>query len=109
MHDCNQTPREIRDQEFSGERAASRGREGLHPADIKAALEKKGLSLSELSRRHGYHPSAAGRALRVPWPALERVIADALSMEPATIWPDRYDERGIPLRFAPRPPRPPSQ
>jgi Ner family transcriptional regulator len=75
---------------------------GWHPADIKAALEKQGLGLSELSRRNGYHPTAAGRALRTSWPEVEKIIADALHVSPQEIWPERYTPDGIPIKYLPR-------
>jgi Ner family transcriptional regulator len=62
-----------------------------HPADVLAALKKRGKSLSGLSRAHGYHATAAGKALKNPWPALEAVIAAALDLTPEDIWPSRYD------------------
>ncbi len=78
------------------------GSEDWHPADIKAALEKRGLTLSGLSREAGYSETSAGRALRTTWPAMEVVIADALEVTPSQIWPSRYDENGIPLKYLPR-------
>ena len=48
-----------------------------HPADIYAAIKKRGLSLSGLSTDNGYHPTAAGKALKQPWPKIERIIAAA--------------------------------
>ena len=74
----------------------------MHPADIKAALEKKGLSLAEVSRQAGYHPTAAGRCLRTSWPEMERIIAEHLETRPQEIWPDRYDRNGVSLRYQPR-------
>ena len=62
-----------------------------HPADVLAALKKRGKSLSGLSRAHGYHATAAGKALKNPWPALEAVIASELDLAPEDIWPSRYD------------------
>jgi Ner family transcriptional regulator len=73
-----------------------------HPADVKAALKKRGLTLSALSRNHGYHPSAAGIAIRSGWPELERIIAEALGTTPRVMWPSRYTEDGVPLRYLPR-------
>jgi lambda repressor-like predicted transcriptional regulator len=35
-----------------------------HPADILAALKKRGRSLAGLSVAHGYHATAAGKALK---------------------------------------------
>ncbi len=61
-----------------------------HPADVLAALKKRGLTLVKLSTDNGYHPTAAGKALKRPWPALERIIAQAIGLPPQTIWPSRY-------------------
>jgi Ner family transcriptional regulator len=61
-----------------------------HPADVLAALKKRGHSLAALSVAHGYHPTAAGKALKRPWPAMEAVIAQALGVTPQQIWPNRY-------------------
>jgi len=67
-------------------------REDWHPADIAAALKKKGISLAGLAIANGYHPTATGKALKRSWPALEHIIAKALGVEPAEIWPSRYAE-----------------
>ena len=61
-----------------------------HPADVLAALKKRGLSLAGLSVAHGYHATAAGKALKRSWPALEMVIAEAIGVPPRQIWPSRY-------------------
>jgi Ner family transcriptional regulator len=71
--------------------------EDWHPADVLAALKKRGYSLAGLSVANGYHPTAAGKALKQPWPAVERILADALGTEPHAIWPSRYDGEGQPL------------
>ena len=68
-----------------------------HPADVLAALKKRGQSLAGLSVANGYHPTAAGKALKQPWPAVERILADALGLAPQSIWPSRYDDEGLPL------------
>lgn len=65
-----------------------------HPADVLAGLKKRGLSLAGLSVANGYHPTAAGKALKRSWPALESIIAAALDLTPAEIWPSRYDDDG---------------
>jgi Ner family transcriptional regulator len=72
-----------------------------HPADVLAALKKRGQSLAGLSVANGYHATAAGKALKRPWPAMEAIIAAALGLAPAHIWPSRYDLNGQPtgLRF----------
>ena len=61
-----------------------------HPADVQAALKKRGLTLAGLSRANGYHATAAGKALKRPWPALEGLIAAAIGKTPHEIWPSRY-------------------
>ncbi len=67
-----------------------------HPADVLAALKKRGRTLAGLSVAHGYHPTAAGKALKQPWPALEALIAQELGIPPHAIWPSRYDPDGAP-------------
>jgi Ner family transcriptional regulator len=67
-----------------------------HPADILAALKKRGHSLAGLSVANGYHPTAAGKALKQPWPAMERLLAAAIGMAPQEIWPSRYGRDGSP-------------
>ena len=70
--------------------------EDWHPADVLAALKKRGHSLAGLSVANGYHPTAAGKALKQAWPAVERMVADALGLQPQVIWPSRYDSEGQP-------------
>jgi len=67
-----------------------------HPADVLAALKKRGKTLAGLSVAHGYHPTAAGKALKRPWPAMEMIIARELGLAPEAIWPSRFDELGNP-------------
>ncbi|MES9873115.1 MAG: helix-turn-helix transcriptional regulator [Candidatus Sedimenticola sp. 6PFRAG7] len=62
-----------------------------HPADIKAALEKAGWSLSKLSLHHGYRSrNTLKNALTRKWPKAERLIAEAIGAQPEAIWPSRY-------------------
>lgn len=65
-----------------------------HRADIVAALHKAGTSIRALSRRHEYaEPTTLSQALNRPWPKGERIIAEAIGVDPATIWPSRYAAR----------------
>lgn len=59
-----------------------------HPADVKAALEKKGVSLRQLAKEHGY--SHFQRVLSTHWWAAEQIVAEALGKSAKEIWPSRY-------------------
>lgn len=74
-----------------------------HPADIIAAIHKTGWSLRQLSFHHGWSGSLVRAALAAQYPRAERIIADAIGVEPWEIWPSRYDAQQQPLR-AFRPP-----
>lgn len=65
-------------------------KEDWHPADIIAALRKKGTSLAALSRQSGLSSSTLANALSRPWPKGEWLIANAIKVHPAEIWPSRY-------------------
>ena len=47
-------------------------------------------SMTAMAHCYGLHPSVIRRALRVPYPKVDRVIAKALREHPSTIWPSRY-------------------
>ena len=61
-------------------------------AEIAAALKERGYSQGRLSIENGYDLTAVGKALQRPWPAVERIIADALGVAPEVIWPSRYGD-----------------
>ena len=61
-----------------------------HRIDIVAALHKRGVTMRGLSDNAGLKPDTLKNALHRSYPKGERIIADALDMEPATIWPSRY-------------------
>ncbi|MFE8153324.1 helix-turn-helix transcriptional regulator [Brenneria goodwinii] len=61
-----------------------------HPADIIAALKKRGTSMAVVSRNAGLASSTLANALTKHWPKGERLIAEALGVEPEQIWPSRY-------------------
>lgn len=65
-----------------------------HPADIVAALRKAGWSLRKLSIANGYAaPTTLTVPLNRPWPKGERIIAAAIGIDPARIWPSRYQHK----------------
>lgn len=59
-----------------------------HSADVKAALEKKGVTLRGLAKEYGY--SHIQRVLVSHWWAAEQVVAKALGLPAEQIWPSRY-------------------
>lgn len=63
---------------------------GWHAEDVKAAIRKKGLTLSALSKSQGYSDSYLRGTLIRPRPRGEEIIARFLGVSPAEIWPDRY-------------------
>ena len=69
--------------------------EDWHPADIIAALRKRGITLRGLAEAHGIKDSSSFSAALVrSLPANEKRIADALGVHPKVIWPSRYNEDG---------------
>ncbi|CAI2401710.1 DNA-binding transcriptional regulator Nlp [Serratia liquefaciens] len=63
-----------------------------HPADVIAALKKRGTTLAAVSREAELASSTLGNALARHWPKGERLIGEALNLPPAVIWPSRYSE-----------------
>lgn len=61
-----------------------------HPADIIAELRKRRTSLAAVSRAAGLSSSTLANTLSRPWPKGEWLIADAIGVHPAEIWPSRY-------------------
>ncbi|MDN7224193.1 helix-turn-helix transcriptional regulator [Providencia stuartii] len=61
-----------------------------HPADIIAALRKRGTTLAAISRQAGLSSSTLANALSRPWPKGEWIIANYLGIHPSEIWPSRY-------------------
>lgn len=66
-----------------------------HRADVVAALKKMGWTVRSLSVANGLSPNTLKTALAVPYPKCERIIADALGMQPEEIWPQRYAKRNF--------------
>lgn len=57
---------------------------------IRAELNRRGYTLIGLAQAAGLEPSACRVALLRPNTAGERVIAQALQVNPEVLWPDRY-------------------
>lgn len=68
---------------------------GWHAEDIKAAIAKRGKTLTALALENGLCESAVRKALRQRHsPSGERVVAEFLGVQPRILWPDRYDAHG---------------
>ena len=74
----------------------SKNRHAWHPADVRAALEKRGLTYADVARRHDLAESTVRYAARAKSHAGEQAIAAELGIPAQTIWPDRYDDDGTP-------------
>jgi len=64
---------------------------GWHAEDVKAAIRKKGLTLSALSKKHKYSDSYLRGTLIRHRPQGQEIIARFLGVSPAEIWPERYN------------------
>ncbi|MGO0632243.1 helix-turn-helix domain-containing protein [Pseudomonas sp. SAR267] len=68
---------------------------------VKYQLRIRGTSIADLARDAGLNESAFRNAKRRAYPRVERDIANALSMLPGQIWPERWNADGTPLRLRP--------
>lgn len=69
--------------------------EDWHKAKIKYVLHSTGRSLRSVAIANGYDkPDTLNQALRHPYPKAERLIAEAIGVAPAVIWPSRYHADG---------------
>jgi Ner family transcriptional regulator len=71
---------------------------GMSRNDIIAAIKNAGYTLKGLSELNGLSPAAVSVCLSRPWPKVERIIADAISVPPHRIWPPRYACEGKPIK-----------
>lgn len=56
-----------------------------HPEDIKAAIRKRGMTTSQLSRSNGLAESTLRNVFRHHWPKGEKIIAEFLGLTPRDI------------------------
>ena len=77
-------------------RRRSKPLSGWHAEDVKAAIRKKGTTLTALSRGHEYSDSYLRGTLIRHRPEGEVIIAQFLGVSPADIWPERYGEKKTP-------------
>lgn len=66
----------------------------MHPEDIKAALRKKGYTLTGVADRLRVQPSAVSHVLHARRSRrIERAIAKILGTTAAELWPERYPQK----------------
>lgn len=68
--------------------------DGWHPADIVAAVHKRGGRLNALAEQHGFNAYSMSKALRLCFPACHDVLAAFVGASRQEIWPQFYDEAG---------------
>ncbi len=61
-----------------------------HPADVKAALAKRGWTLTALAEAHGHCASYLRQTLIRKSAKGEAIIARVLRVKAGDIWPSRY-------------------
>lgn len=64
---------------------------------MRNQIELRGLSLARIATTHGYHKSAVGLVRFYRYPAVEKIIADILSLTPQDLFPNRYTADGNPI------------
>lgn len=69
---------------------------------IKHRLDRLGLSFNKLASMHNVHFSCFTGLKNKPCPKFERLLSDALGIDPWDLWPDRYDEAHNPNRVSSR-------
>ena len=70
---------------------------------IRARIRMAGWSCLEIDRRFGLKRGSSTTAIQRAHELGEQAIASVLGVEPASLWPERYDEDGN--RLSPQPMR----
>lgn len=71
---------------------------GMHRADIKALIEKKGQTMSGVARAYGIPESNVRNALTRPVLSGEIAISQFVQLPAHQIWPDRWTPDGRRIR-----------
>lgn len=71
---------------------------GWHKEDIKAAIRKRGLTMTDLSVQYGLNPNSVRNCLGRPLISGERVVADFLGVPLHELWPERWTQNGLRIR-----------
>lgn len=71
---------------------------GMHRADIKALIEKKGQTMSGVARAYGIPESNVRNALTRPVLSGEMAISKFVQLPAHQLWPDRWTPDGRRIR-----------
>ena len=83
---------------MTGKTPKKASRKDWHPADIVAAIHKRGLTLRDIANHHGMkHSSSLSKAMVQSYPANERRLAEAAGVPVQEMFAARYYEDGTPL------------
>lgn len=67
----------------------------MHPADVSAAVKKRGSNLVQLSLAAGLNRSAIAVSFTTPFIRAEQALIEFLGLPPQDIYPGRYDADGV--------------
>lgn len=70
---------------------------------VRYQLTLKGLSMADIARDAGVTRECLYQVFCKTYPRMEKVVADAVGLPPAVLWPERYDAEGLPLYRKGRP------
>ncbi|WP_167856063.1 helix-turn-helix domain-containing protein [Natronospirillum operosum] len=63
----------------------------------------QGTSLAAVAREKGLARQTLYRAFDIPYPRMEKIMADAVGLTPQQLFPERYTKDGLPARRMGRP------
>ena len=72
---------------------------------VKYQIHMQGRTMSAVADEAGVKRQTLYQAFQRSYPRMEKIIADAVGLEPAVLWPERYDRHGLPLYRMGRPKR----
>lgn len=70
---------------------------------VKYQIQMQGRSMAQVAKEAGVARQCLYQAFFKTYPRMEKVIADALGLPPAAVFPGRYDADGLPIYRMGRP------
>ena len=70
---------------------------------IKYHIHMQGNTLAQIAKENGVDRHPLYNVFRAPYPRMELIVATALGYTPKEIFPERYDDDGLPNRMMGRP------